>query len=168
MVNHHCCVVGCTSSTKLKKRLWKHPWMKDVQFFTFPVNMAERRLWIRLVRRENFEVTRHTRICSRHWIGDGPSVKEPHPTIFPHNAKWKESPGRLSSLRHSRKRLEAAEQRAVKNVSDQCAGCPAVREKSGKFQTWQKSGKSQGILLKVREINEYWEKSGNLHLVQSK
>ena len=30
-------------------------------------------------------------------------------------------------------------------------GCPAVREKSGKFQTWQKSGKSQGILLKVRE-----------------
>ena len=30
------------------------------------------------------------------------------------------------------------------------AGCPAVREKSGKFQTWQKSGKSQGILLKVR------------------
>ena len=30
-------------------------------------------------------------------------------------------------------------------------GCPAVREKSGKFQTWQKSGKSQIILLKVRE-----------------
>ena len=29
--------------------------------------------------------------------------------------------------------------------------CPAVREKSGKFQTWQKSGKSQGILLRVRE-----------------
>ena len=48
------------------------------------------------------------------------------------------------------------------------SGCPAVREKSGKFQTWQKSGKSQGILLKVREKNEYWEKSGNLHLVQSK
>ena len=31
------------------------------------------------------------------------------------------------------------------------SGCPVVREKSGKFQTWQKSGKSQGILLKVRE-----------------
>ena len=30
-------------------------------------------------------------------------------------------------------------------------GCPVVREKSGKFQTWQKSGKGQGILLKVRE-----------------
>ena len=44
------------------------------------------------------------------------------------------------------------------------SGCPAVREKSGKFQTWQKSGnfdEGQGK-------NEYWEKSGNLHLVQSK
>ena len=31
------------------------------------------------------------------------------------------------------------------------SGCPVVREKSGKFQTWQQSGKSQGIMLKVRE-----------------
>ena len=38
-----------------------------------------------------------------------------------------------------------------KFVMQVSAGCPAVREKSGKFQTWQKSGKSQGILLKVRE-----------------
>ena len=53
--------------------------------------------------------------------------------------------GPLSDLRYRQVRL---------------AGCPAVREKSGKFQTWQKSGKSQGILLKVREKNEYWEKSG--------
>ena len=37
------------------------------------------------------------------------------------------------------------------NIIDISTGCPAVREKSGKFQTWQKSGKSQGILLKVRE-----------------
>ena len=48
------------------------------------------------------------------------------------------------------------------------AGCPAVREKSGKFQTWQKSGnfvEGQGkkwISGKVRE------KSENLQLVQSK
>ena len=42
---------------------------------------------------------------------------------------------------------------------------------SGKFQTWQKSGKSQGILLKVREkwiLGKVREKSGNLHLMQSK
>ena len=39
-------------------------------------------------------------------------------------------------------------------------GCPAVREKSGKFQTWQKSGKSQGILLKVREKMNIGKKSG--------
>ena len=40
------------------------------------------------------------------------------------------------------------------------AGCPAVREKSGKFQTWQKSGKSQGILLKVREKNDIGKSQG--------
>ena len=39
----------------------------------------------------------------------------------------------------------------VKSPDYSDPGCPAVREKSGKFQTWQKSGKSQGILLKVRE-----------------
>ena len=43
-------------------------------------------------------------------------------------------------------------------------GCPAVREKSGKFQTWQKSGN----FVEGQGKNEYWEKSGNLHLVQSK
>ena len=38
-----------------------------------------------------------------------------------------------------------------RHAVDISTGCPAVREKSGKFQTWQKSGKSQGILLKARE-----------------
>ena len=162
MVNHHCCVVGCTSSTKLKKRLWKHPWMKDVQFFTFPVNMAERRLWMRLVRRENFEVTRHTRICSRHWIGDGPSVKEPHPTIFPHNAKWKESPGRLSSLRHSRKRLEAAEQRAVKNVSDQCGQVPTPTNTSC-IDRISDYGSALAVLFEIDDVARHEEVSSKYH-----
>ena len=43
--------------------------------------------------------------------------------------------------------------RRLSKRSRRWSGCPAVREKSGKFQTWQKSGKSQGILLKVREKN---------------
>ena len=41
--------------------------------------------------------------------------------------------------------------RQCNGIAKTPTGCPAVREKSGKFQTWQKSGKSQGILLKVRE-----------------
>ena len=41
-------------------------------------------------------------------------------------------------------------------------------QRSEKSQGNSRLGKSQGILLKVREKNEYWEKSGNLHLVQSK
>ena len=51
------------------------------------------------------------------------------------------------------------------------AGCQVVREKSEKFQTGQKSGKSQGILLKVREkmnIGKSQGKVRDFHLVQSK
>ena len=80
--------------------------MKDVSFFPFPVKAEKRRLWERLVRRENFEVTRHTRICSLHWAGDGPSVEEPHPSIFPYNSKWKDTQGRHSSVQHATKRPE--------------------------------------------------------------
>ena len=47
---------------------------------------------------------------------------------------------------------------------EQDTGCPAVREKSGKLQTWEKSGN----FVEGQGKNEYWEKSGNLHLVQSK
>ena len=49
-------------------------------------------------------------------------------------------------------------------LNKRSTGCPAVREKSGKFQTWQKSGN----FVEGQGKNEYWEKSGNLHLVQSK
>ena len=108
MPKHHCCVVGCYSAAEKKKKLDKYPWMKDVFFFPFPVKPKERRIWERLVRRENFEVTRHTRICSNHWVGDGPSVAEPNPTIFPYNKKWRDPPGRFSTESHARKRQQAA------------------------------------------------------------
>ena len=52
----------------------------------------------------------------------------------------------------------------VKVSNSLIAGCPAVREKSGKFQTWQKSGN----FVEGQGKNEYREKSGNLHLLQSK
>ena len=90
--------------------------MKDVSFFPFPVKAEKRRLWERLVRRENFEVTRHTRICSLHWAGDGPSVEEPHLSIFPYNSKWRDTQGRHSSVQHATKRQQAARKQAWTDV----------------------------------------------------
>ena len=104
MVKHHCCVVGCSSASEKQKNLSKYPHMKDVEFYPFPTKPTERNLWERLIRRENFEVTRHTRICSRHWISGSRCESDPHPSLFPYNTQWKEckySLGRVSS--HSNK-----------------------------------------------------------------
>ena len=68
------------------------------------------------VRRENFEVTLHTRICSNHWVRDGPSVAEPNPTIFPYNKKWRDPPGRSSTESHARK-CQQAEQRPTITIT---------------------------------------------------
>ena len=86
-------------------------------FFPFPVKPKERRIWERLVRRENFEVTRHTRICSNHWVGDGPSVAEPNLTIFPYNKKWRDPPGRSSTESHARKCQQAEQQRPTITIT---------------------------------------------------
>ena len=43
-----------------------------------------------------------------------------------------------------------------KSLINILSGCPTVREKSGKFQTWQKSGN----FVEGQGKNEYWESQG--------
>ena len=110
MVNHYCCAPDCTISSQKIRQKWKYPGLADVIFFTFPTEKSDpkrRKLWIDLVRRENFDVkdiTKHTRICSRHWSGVGPTKNEPDPTIFAHNLHIKAEPNRKSSASHIGKR----------------------------------------------------------------
>ena len=108
MVNHHCWFVGCTATSPKKRKLEKYSYMKDVSFFPFPVKAEKQHLWERWVWRENFEVTRHRRICSLHWADDGPCVNKSHPSIFSHNAKWKDMQGRHSNMQHATKRQQAS------------------------------------------------------------
>ena len=155
MPKHHCCVVGCYSAAEKKKKLDKYPWMKDVFFFPFPVKPKERRIWERLVRRENFEVTRHTRICSSHWVGDGPSVAEPNPTIFPYNKKWRDPPGRSSTESHARKRQQA-EQRPTITITH-LTNDPATNEishVSASCQTDMTANDMDGQQKELSELKE--------------
>ena len=46
---------------------------------------------------------------------------------------------------------------------DSYSGCPAVREKSGKFHTRQKAGNCRGILLWVRENEKCVKRQGILN-----
>ncbi|XP_076835893.1 uncharacterized protein LOC143481680 [Brachyhypopomus gauderio] len=54
----HCCVPLCQASSKYNKVL---------SFHTFPSNAENRAKWIVAIRRENFTITPHTRVCSRHF-----------------------------------------------------------------------------------------------------
>ena len=83
----NCCVVGCNST---------YPRDRDsVKFFCFSQkNLEQRELWIRAVRRINVDGTKwipkvHTRVCSKHFIGEKPSPTRNHPdyvpSIFPTN-----------------------------------------------------------------------------------
>ncbi|XP_067312749.1 uncharacterized protein [Pseudorasbora parva] len=55
----HCCVPLCVASSKFNSVL---------SFHTFPVDEETRRKWIHSIRRERFNITSHTRVCSRHFI----------------------------------------------------------------------------------------------------
>lgn len=56
----HCCVPQCTNSSRYNKEL---------SFHSFPVDLAVRAEWLRKIRRDNFNPTKNTRVCGRHFKG---------------------------------------------------------------------------------------------------
>ena len=56
---HHCCAFGCNSRQKSSS---------GVHFYRFPANKERRQRWIAAVRRDNWEPTIYSRLCSRHFI----------------------------------------------------------------------------------------------------
>ena len=81
MPKHHCCAYKCSNSEAKKKQPDKYPEFSDVTFHCFTpdnektqyapgMNERERRRrWIVACRLESLSVTRHTRICSKHFEG---------------------------------------------------------------------------------------------------
>ena len=56
--NQHCCVPLCSASSRYNGSL---------SFHRFPKNPILRAQWIQKIRRTGFEVTNHTKVCSRHF-----------------------------------------------------------------------------------------------------
>ena len=68
----YCCVVGCHRGTVRDKG--------KVNFFSFPTkNQEKRQLWIKAVKRSNWEPKRWTRICSDHFVGERHREERDHP-----------------------------------------------------------------------------------------
>ena len=121
MPKHHCCAYNCANSEAKKKDPVKYPEVATVTFHCFPSNnekkqyapgMSEqerRRRWIAACRLESLNVTRHTRICSKHFEGGlGPTKANPVPTIF-------DFPKHLQ--RKELKQRQDPESRRLKNTS---------------------------------------------------
>ncbi|XP_059360523.1 THAP domain-containing protein 2-like [Carassius carassius] len=62
----HCCVPHCSSSAKFNS---------VISFHTFPSDVQQRKKWIINIRRDNFIISYHTRVCSRHFVPE--ELKEP-------------------------------------------------------------------------------------------
>ena len=95
MPKHNCCAWNCSNSIEKKKQKDKYPELAEVTFHPFPLDnpakqyvsgMSEkerRQKWIAECRLQSLNVTRHTRICSKHFEGGlGPTKANPVPTLF--------------------------------------------------------------------------------------
>ena len=95
MPKHNCCAWNCSNSIEKKKQKDKYPELAEVTFHPFPLDnpakqyvsgMSEkerRQKWIAECRLQSLNVTRHTRICSKHFEGGlGLTKANPVPTLF--------------------------------------------------------------------------------------
>ncbi|XP_052235874.1 uncharacterized protein LOC127847777 [Dreissena polymorpha] len=62
---HHCCVPLCTSDSRVKSS-------QNLSFHSFPKDESLKQKWVKNIRRDigkNFNLNKHTRICSAHFEG---------------------------------------------------------------------------------------------------
>ncbi|XP_038133840.1 uncharacterized protein LOC119778593 isoform X2 [Cyprinodon tularosa] len=59
--SEHCCVPLCTASSKFNGVL---------SFHGFPTQTHQRKQWLVSIRRDNFDITSHSKVCSRHFTND--------------------------------------------------------------------------------------------------
>ena len=60
----NCCVPECT------KKVYRDESGEKISFFKFPTKKSEKKRWLHAIRREEgkyFRVTKHTKVCSRHF-----------------------------------------------------------------------------------------------------
>lgn len=94
-----CVAEGCSSDDR---KVGKFGYMAQVEFFPFPTqkkNPKQRKKWLDLLRREDYEPQRNHRICSLHFVDGMPTAEHPFPELFAYNNyKRPEIERRLDSI----------------------------------------------------------------------
>ena len=92
--SQHCCVPLCVVSARYNSA---------VSFHSFPVEEGLRKKWIVQIRRDDFQVTKNTKVCSVHFRADdfmeGTRLRCLRKGVFPTLFEWnhfQEQPPRLS------------------------------------------------------------------------
>ncbi|XP_062597541.1 uncharacterized protein LOC134258963 [Saccostrea cucullata] len=81
MPRYYCVAEGCSSDSRKKGR---YGFMADVEFFAFPTSKQPklRKKWLELVRRHEFDPSRHDKICSKHFVEGRPTEAHPYPELY--------------------------------------------------------------------------------------
>ncbi|XP_037555216.2 uncharacterized protein LOC119444736 [Dermacentor silvarum] len=150
-----CCVVpGCSlrSGTNL---------LSKVRTFRFPVEADRRNAWIAAVRRDKWQPTKSSQICSAHFIQGQPSCDPNHPdytpTVFPYRAQGNSGQKIARFQRAQRKRpFERADNVADSSsdpstsTSDANGLCDSPKMCDGETQT-ELTTKDIAVLLQENE-----------------
>ena len=97
---HSCIVPGCNSRSNKAE-------CKGIKFYNLPTTKKILQVWLLLIGRTLVEVSIHSRICSKYFIG-GQKTKDSLPQIFP----WQKHPANTecpSTSTHSRPRLSPSD-----------------------------------------------------------
>ncbi|KAM7288114.1 THAP domain-containing protein 1 [Ixodes scapularis] len=126
----NCCVVGCTNRyTSCPTGTTFH------RFSTRPCFVGQRQQWITAVRRKNadgtkWKPTRHTKICSVHFVGGAPSkdVSSPSyvPTIFPDVYRKRSVLPEDKAVRYERMKKRRTAATTVVNLAHSSTSSPNV------------------------------------------
>jgi hypothetical protein len=63
----YCVVYNCFTSSNADKNVSNGNADKSVSFFSFPKDEARKDLWVQYCQRRDFVVTKHSKICSKHF-----------------------------------------------------------------------------------------------------
>ena len=80
-----CAAEGCTSDGRKRG---KYGYMANVEFFPFPTQKRapkQRKKWLELLRRQDYEPKKGHRVCSLHFVDGRPTKENPYPTLFAYN-----------------------------------------------------------------------------------